>query len=110
VLEGLVGWERIEISVLLCKAVGKIAGRDEAELECYCFLGVRLWIGLDNTLSIVPLSMLVFFFTLLFWWDGDYTACVTRGKSLLYDRVCIIIERNSLFHSLYYGKRRVSSI
>jgi len=62
VLEGLVGWERIEISVLLCKAIEKIAGRDEAELECYCFLGVRLWIGLDNTLSIIPLSMLVFFF------------------------------------------------
>ena len=59
------GWERIEISVLLCKAVGKIAGRDETDLQCYCFLGVRLWIGLDNTLSIVPLSMPVFSFTLL---------------------------------------------
>ena len=108
-LEGLVGWERIEISVLLCKAVGKIAGRDETELECYCFLGVRLWIGLENTLSIVPLSMLVFSFTLLFWWDGDYTARVAREKSLLYDRVCIIIDRNSLPHSLCCGKRRVSS-
>jgi len=66
-LEGLVGWERIEINVLLCKAVGKIAGRGETELECHCFLGVRLWIGLDNTLSMVLLSILVFSFILLFW-------------------------------------------